>query len=40
MTLARALPDLRLRPDGPPPEPLGKITLRTKGPARMRVALR
>ncbi|MEE3100993.1 MAG: cytochrome P450 [Pseudomonadota bacterium] len=40
MTLARALPDLRLLPDGPPPEPLGKITLRTKGPARMRVALR
>ncbi|MAS41611.1 MAG: hypothetical protein CML43_00395 [Rhodobacteraceae bacterium] len=40
MVLARALPDLRLSPAGPRPDPLGKITLRTRAPVRLHVALR
>ncbi len=37
MVLARALPRFRLAPEGPPPEPVGKITLRTRAPVKMRV---
>lgn len=40
LTLVRALPRFRLIPAGPPPKPLGKITLRTEGPARLRLARR
>lgn len=40
MTLARALPRFRLEPVGAPPEPLGKITLRTRQPVRLRPRLR
>ncbi len=40
LTLARALARFRLAPDGPPPKPLGKITLRTEGPVRLRVSRR
>ncbi|WP_339949222.1 cytochrome P450 [uncultured Albimonas sp.] len=40
MVLARALPRFRLAPDGPPPEPVGKITLRTREPVTMRVSRR
>ena len=40
MVLARALPRFRLAPDGPPPEPVGKITLRTRAPVTMRVTRR
>jgi cytochrome P450 len=38
--LARALARFRLSPVGPPPEPLGKITLRTARPVRVTVAPR
>jgi cytochrome P450 len=38
--LARALSRFRLAPVGPPPEPLGKITLRTAGAVRVTVAPR
>ncbi|MDF2235033.1 cytochrome P450 [Albimonas sp. CAU 1670] len=40
LLLARALPRFRLAPDGPPPEPVGKITLRTRAPVTLRVARR
>ncbi|MGM0583783.1 MAG: cytochrome P450 [Pseudomonadota bacterium] len=40
MTLTRALPRFRLEPAGPPPRPLGKITLRTEEPVKIRVVPR
>jgi cytochrome P450 len=40
LLLARALPRLRFAPVGPPPEPLGKITLRAQAPIRVRVSAR
>ena len=40
MTLARALPRFRLEAPGAPPKPLGKITLRTEAPVRLRIARR
>ena len=36
MVLARALPRFRLQAVGAPPDPVGKITLRTKAPVRLR----
>lgn len=38
--LARLLPRLRLSAPGEPPKPLGKITLRTEAPVRLRVSRR
>jgi cytochrome P450 len=40
MALARALPRFRLEGPGAPPKPLGKITLRTEAPVRLRVSRR
>ncbi|MEM6744234.1 MAG: cytochrome P450 [Pseudomonadota bacterium] len=40
MALARTLPRFRLEAAGAPPEPLGKITLRTRGPVKVRVLRR
>jgi cytochrome P450 len=40
LTLARALPRFRLEPVGAPPEPLGKITLRTREPVPIRLVRR
>ena len=37
--MARALVRFDLKPVGPPPQPLGRITLRTDGPVRLRVGL-
>ncbi len=37
LLLARALPRFRLEPVGPPPEPVGKITLRSRAPVRVRL---
>lgn len=36
--LARALARFTITPVGPPPEPLGRITLRTRGPVRLGIA--
>ncbi|MEO1686344.1 MAG: cytochrome P450 [Pseudomonadota bacterium] len=40
MALARILPRFELEAPGAPPKPLGKITLRTEGPVRLRVRRR
>jgi len=40
MAIARALPRFRLEAPGAPPSPLGKITLRTEAPVRLRVSRR
>ena len=40
MLLARMAPRLRLEPVGPPPDPLGKITLRSRAHIRVRLAPR
>jgi cytochrome P450 len=37
LLLARALPRFRFEPVGPPPEPVGKITLRSRDPVRVRL---
>ena len=37
LLLARLLARFRLEPVGPPPEPLGKVTLRTRDPVRVRL---
>jgi cytochrome P450 len=36
--LCRLVARYTLMPEGPPPEPLGKITLRTRAPVRVRIA--
>ncbi|MGF1502058.1 MAG: cytochrome P450 [Paracoccaceae bacterium] len=40
LLIAEALAAFRLRPVGPPPEPMGKITLRTAAPVRLRLDCR